>query len=61
VRLIGVVAAHFGADKDRGREALDACISKVGAWNAHGDRSDIHDIVDDLRGGELPVCPCTGK
>lgn len=60
VRLIGdlCVAAYFGKEKDKEREALrKEYRAKVDAWKKGGDRTELEDIVDDLRGGERPVLP----
>jgi hypothetical protein len=60
VRLIGdlCIAAFFGAEKDKDREALRrAYAAKVDAWKAGGDRSEIEGIVEALRGGDKPVAP----
>src|SRR6478736_87652 len=60
VRLIGdlCVAAYFGAEKDKDRDALrNSYREKVDAWKAEGDRAGIDGIVEDLRAGEKPVLP----
>lgn len=60
VRLIGdlCVAAYFGAEKDKEREALRLSYrKKVDTWKAKGSRDDIDDIVEELRGGEKPIPP----
>lgn len=60
VRLIGdlCIAAFFGAEKDKDREALRLQYrAKVDAWKAGGQRSEIDGIVAELRGGERPVSP----
>lgn len=60
VRLIGdlCIAAFFGSEKDKGREALRrAYRAKVDAWKAGGDREEIVGIVESLRGADKPVLP----
>ena len=60
-RLMGdmVIAAFFGADKDKGREALrNQYRGKVEAWRAgEVHRHELVGIVEELRGGEKPVPP----
>ncbi len=60
VRLIGdlCIAAYFGAEKDKEREALRRDYrAKVDAWKKGGDRAEIDEIVGEMRGGERPVLP----
>ena len=60
VRRIGdlCIAAYFGAEKDKDREALRrAYRTKLDAWKAGRDRLEIDGIVDELRGGERAVLP----
>lgn len=60
VRLIGdlCIAAYFGAEKDKEREALRrAYLAKIDVWKVGGDRSEIDGLVEQLRGGERPVLP----
>lgn len=60
VRLIGdlCVAAYFGADNDKKREALRRIYrSKVDEWKAGGSRSEIDGIVEELRSGMKAVAP----
>ncbi|MEI7892727.1 MAG: DNA methyltransferase, partial [Myxococcales bacterium] len=62
VRRIGdlCIAAYFGAEKDKDREALRRDYrGKLDAWKAGGDRLETDGIVDELRsgGGERPVLP----
>ena len=58
-RLIGdlVVAAFFGADKEKTREELRGqYLNKVEAWRANAANwHDLQEIVQELRGGEKPV------
>ena len=54
VRLIGdlCIAAYFGAEKDKDREALRRSYrAKIDAWKAGEDRSEIDGIAAELRGG----------
>ncbi|MEI7894599.1 MAG: DNA methyltransferase, partial [Myxococcales bacterium] len=52
------IAAYFGAEKDKDREALRRDYrAKLDAWKAGGDRLEIDGIVEELRGGERPVLP----
>ncbi|MBM4369599.1 MAG: N-6 DNA methylase, partial [Deltaproteobacteria bacterium] len=60
VRLIGdaCVAAYFGAEKDKDREALlREHRWEIDRWQAGGERSEIEGIVAELRDGERPVPP----
>lgn len=60
-RLIGdlVVAAFFGAEKDKAREELrNQYRSKAEAWRAsEANRRDLDAVVEELRGGKRPVPP----
>ena len=60
VRLIGdlCLAAYFGAEKDRDREALRLEYRRrVDAWKGGGDRTQLEVWVDELRTGERAVVP----
>ncbi len=60
VRLIGdlCIAAYFGAEKDKDREALRLEYRrKLDAWKAGGDRTQLEVWVDDLRTGDRAVAP----
>ena len=60
-RFIGglVVAAFFGADKDKTREELRGqYLSKVEAWRANAaNRRELEETLQQLRNGEKPVPP----
>ncbi len=60
-RLMGdlCVAAFFGSDKEKEREQLRlAYLDKIETWKAgKGTESELRGIVDEFRGGKLPVLP----
>ena len=60
VRLIGdlCIAAYFGAEKDKDREALRLDYRRlVDAWKAGGHRSEVEGLVEAPRDAERPVVP----
>ncbi len=60
-RLVGdlVIAAYFGADKDKVREELRLDYrGMIRAWRAgEKDTTELQGLVDDLRSGDEPVAP----